>query len=166
MKRRRHAALPAPTSRKALSWPRLLGFVGGVGVIFLRERLDNTLKSLDEAERYLRLPTLGLVPNLPRLGWGRHAPQTLPYMTAHIPTACSATEENHALPMETRHGRERRTQANEEAQALLEEKLGAHKARFGPSRAVHNRYHQLKTEQSDGDGGLLHTAHGNSTVPR
>jgi uncharacterized protein involved in exopolysaccharide biosynthesis len=137
----------SPNIPQSLILAALLGLVGGVGVIFLRERLDKTLKSLDEAERYLRLPTLGLVPNLPRLGWGRHAPQTLPSLTAHMPTARSATKEKHALPVETRHGRERRTQATAEAQALLEEQLAAHKTRFGPSRVIRNRYRQLKTEQ-------------------
>ena len=136
----------SPKIPQSLILAALLGLLGGVGVIFLREHLDHTLKSLEEAERYLRLPTLGLIPNLPRLEGGRHAPRTLPSMTAPIPTAFSATEENHALPMETRHGRERRTQANAEAQAFLEGKLGGHKARFGPSRVARNRYRQLKHE--------------------
>ena len=128
----------SPKITQSLILAALLGLIGGVGVIFLREHLDHTLKSLEEAERYLRLPTLGLVPNLPRLEWGRHAPRTLPYMTAHIPTAFSATEENHATVSSHSHWKpvtdvsvaRRQT---EEAQALLEGKLGGQKARFGPS---------------------------------
>ena len=134
----------SPKIPQSLILGALVGLLGGVGVIFLREHLDHTLKSLEEAERYLRLPTLGLVPNLPGLEGGRHAPRTLPSITAPIPAAFSATEENHALPVETRHGREHRTQANAEAQAFLEGKLGGQKARFGPSRVARNRYRQLK----------------------
>ena len=37
--------------------------LAGVGLAFLLEQLDNTLKTPEEAERYLRLPTLGVVPD-------------------------------------------------------------------------------------------------------
>ena len=37
----------------------LLGLAAGVGLAFLREQLDNTLKTPEEAERYLHLPNLG-----------------------------------------------------------------------------------------------------------
>ena len=36
----------------------LLGLAAGVGLAFLLEQLDNTIKSPEEAERYLHLPTL------------------------------------------------------------------------------------------------------------
>jgi capsular exopolysaccharide synthesis family protein len=142
----------SPKITQSLALAALLGLMGGVGVIFLREQLDHTLKSLEEAERYLRLPTLGLVPNLLSLDRERHVPQLLPYMTAQMPTAFSATEEKHTtvspheLPTYIRHGRERRTQANGEAQPWREGKLGGRKARFGPSGAARNWYHQMKNE--------------------
>ncbi|MBI4461804.1 MAG: polysaccharide biosynthesis tyrosine autokinase [Acidobacteria bacterium] len=40
----------------------LLGLGLGVGVAFLQEYLDNSLKSADDVERYLRLPALALIP--------------------------------------------------------------------------------------------------------
>jgi succinoglycan biosynthesis transport protein ExoP len=44
-----------------------LGLFGGVGLAFLRYYLNNTLKTPDDVSRYLRLPTLGLVPDIRRL---------------------------------------------------------------------------------------------------
>jgi capsular exopolysaccharide synthesis family protein len=86
----------SPKIAQNLLLAALLGLMGGVGVIFLREQLDDTLKSLEEAERYLRLPTLCLVPDLLKLDWGRHAPRTFPYMPAQMPIAFGATEETPA----------------------------------------------------------------------
>lgn len=45
----------------------ILGAFTGVGVAFLMEYMDNTLKSPDEIEEYLGLPYLGMVPNVPAL---------------------------------------------------------------------------------------------------
>jgi len=54
------------------SWPRkkqilllgaLAGLMGGLGLALFFEYLDNTLKTPDEAERYLRLPSLAVVPD-------------------------------------------------------------------------------------------------------
>ena len=41
----------------------MLGLALGVGLAFLQEYLDNTLKTADEVERLLRLPSLGLLPD-------------------------------------------------------------------------------------------------------
>ena len=41
----------------------MLGLALGIGLAFLQEYLDNTLKSADEVERLLRLPSLGLLPD-------------------------------------------------------------------------------------------------------
>ena len=41
----------------------LLGAAGGVGVAFLREQLDSSIKTPEDVDRYLRLPTLGAVPH-------------------------------------------------------------------------------------------------------
>lgn len=54
------------------SWPRkqlslliaaFVGLMGGLGLAFFFEYLDNTLKNPEEAERYLRLPSLAVVPD-------------------------------------------------------------------------------------------------------
>src|SRR5262249_25342141 len=43
----------------------LVGLVGGVGLAFLREYLDNTVKSPDDIESLSGLPSLAVVPSLP-----------------------------------------------------------------------------------------------------
>jgi polysaccharide biosynthesis transport protein len=54
------------------SWPRknlslligaFVGLIGGLGLAFFFEYLDNTLKNPEEAERYLGLPILSVVPD-------------------------------------------------------------------------------------------------------
>ena len=45
----------------------LVGLVGGVGLAFFREYLDNTVKSPDDIERLTGLPSLAVVPALPAL---------------------------------------------------------------------------------------------------
>lgn len=40
----------------------LIGIVGGVALAFLLERVDNTIKTQEDIERYLKLPFLGLIP--------------------------------------------------------------------------------------------------------
>jgi len=68
------------------SWPLVklnlilasfMGLVGGVGLAFLSEYLDNTLKTPEEVERYLHLPNLGVVPDFANLDRLSYAPPTL-----------------------------------------------------------------------------------------
>jgi len=49
----------------------VLGAAFGVGLAFLQEYLDNTLKTPDEVERLLRLPSLGLLPDYSPDGTGK-----------------------------------------------------------------------------------------------
>jgi capsular exopolysaccharide synthesis family protein len=66
----------APTSPKkgsAMVLALVVGFSGGLGLAFLVEFLDNTLKNPEDAENYLRLPNLGVVPEFSTLN-GRGSP--------------------------------------------------------------------------------------------
>ena len=45
----------------------LIGLVGGIGLAFFREYLDNTVKSPDDIETLTGLPSLAVVPSLPGL---------------------------------------------------------------------------------------------------
>jgi polysaccharide biosynthesis transport protein len=51
---------PAKTRNLALAC--LVGLVGGIGLAFLREYLDNTVKTPDDVETLARLPSLAVVP--------------------------------------------------------------------------------------------------------
>jgi polysaccharide biosynthesis transport protein len=44
----------------------VLGFAAGLGLAFLMDLLDNTLKDPHEVERYLRVPNLALIPEAPK----------------------------------------------------------------------------------------------------
>jgi polysaccharide biosynthesis transport protein len=54
--------------RKALSLllSAMLGLTGGVGLAFVVEHCNNTLRTSQEVERYLRLPNLGIIPDFVR----------------------------------------------------------------------------------------------------
>ncbi|HXH09743.1 MAG TPA: polysaccharide biosynthesis tyrosine autokinase [Alphaproteobacteria bacterium] len=60
--------------KRTLLLGALVGLLGGVGLAFLRNYLDNTLKTPEDIGCFLRLPTLGLVANVGQLK--KHA-QTL-----------------------------------------------------------------------------------------
>ncbi|MFC1849121.1 GumC family protein [candidate division CSSED10-310 bacterium] len=54
-----------PNHRKNLSMGLLIGVILGLGVAFLLEYLDSTVKSAEVVERYLKLPFLGFIPSFP-----------------------------------------------------------------------------------------------------
>jgi polysaccharide biosynthesis transport protein len=56
-----------PNKRLNLMLGALLGLIGGLGLALLLEHLNNTLRTPGEVERYLRLPTLVVVPDFLRL---------------------------------------------------------------------------------------------------
>jgi capsular exopolysaccharide synthesis family protein len=49
-----------------LAFAIVLGLFGGVGLTFVQEYMDDSLKTPDDVERYLRLPTLGTIPEFSR----------------------------------------------------------------------------------------------------
>jgi len=70
----------------------VVGLLGGVGLALFQEHLDDSVKSPDEVERYLRVPTLGAVPQLRlrRLN-GRAAAESSPELVvAEEPKSMSA----------------------------------------------------------------------------
>jgi capsular exopolysaccharide synthesis family protein len=63
----------SPRTGRNLAFAVLLGLMGGVGLAFLAEYLDSRLRSPQDVERYLRLASLGLVPDFAHAdtGWSR-----------------------------------------------------------------------------------------------
>ena len=52
----------SPRKARNLALALLLGFGGGLGLAFLFDFLDNSIKTSEDVERYAGLPTLGVVP--------------------------------------------------------------------------------------------------------
>ncbi len=53
-----------PNTKRNLIMALLLGLVGGIGLVFFIEYVDNTVKGPDEVEKLTGLPTLGIIPYL------------------------------------------------------------------------------------------------------
>ncbi len=51
----------------------LVGLVGGLGLAFLREYMDNTVKTPDDIERLAKLPSLAVVPSFGSLDGGKRS---------------------------------------------------------------------------------------------
>lgn len=56
-----------PRKQRTLALGLLLGLAGGIGLAFLLDRLDNTLKTPEESETYLNLPSLAVIPDFLKL---------------------------------------------------------------------------------------------------
>jgi capsular exopolysaccharide synthesis family protein len=56
----------SPDTHRDAMTAGVLGLAGGIGLAFLLELFDNTLKDPREVERYLRLPSLALIPETPQ----------------------------------------------------------------------------------------------------
>jgi polysaccharide biosynthesis transport protein len=69
----------------------LIGLIGGVGLAFFFEHLDNTLKTPKEVERYLRLPNLGVVPDLAIVSRRRDTPLSR-YTPPQLPNSLASGE--------------------------------------------------------------------------
>lgn len=63
----------SPNKRSALMFGALLGLLSGVGLAFFFEYLDNTIKTPDQSERELGLPSLSVIPHFLSMRGGDHA---------------------------------------------------------------------------------------------
>lgn len=76
------AEVPSITSepKKALNLMTslIVGLMAGIGIAFLLEYLDNTLKNPEEVEKYLRFPNLAIIPNFSLLNEKRNELTKLP----------------------------------------------------------------------------------------
>ena len=62
------AALPtvpvSPRVKLNLAVALALGFIAAVGLAFLLENLDRTLKTPEDIQKYLQVPVLGIIPRI------------------------------------------------------------------------------------------------------
>ncbi len=63
-----------PDKKKNMLFALLVGTLGGLGLAFFIEYLDNTVKSPDDVEKTVLLSSLGLVPHIPMLAKGEVKP--------------------------------------------------------------------------------------------
>jgi polysaccharide biosynthesis transport protein len=64
-----------PKKLRDLMVSGILGLLGAMGLAFLLDYLDNTLKDPEEAERYLRLPNIGIIPEFSRINSSAYGPK-------------------------------------------------------------------------------------------
>lgn len=71
----RNAALPrepvAPKRVQNILLAALLSLIGGVGLVLFLDYVNNKIESVEDIDRYLRLPALGVIPILPATGKAR-----------------------------------------------------------------------------------------------
>lgn len=66
-----------PQRARNITLALLVGLIGGIGLAFFREYLDNTVKTLDDIEFLTRLPSLAVVPALTTLNGHGRSPKFL-----------------------------------------------------------------------------------------
>jgi succinoglycan biosynthesis transport protein ExoP len=81
-----------PKKMRDLMVSGILGLLGALGLAFLLDYLDNTLKDPEEAERYLRLPNIGIIPEFSRLNSSAYGPKG--YAPVKALTAMLASSED------------------------------------------------------------------------
>ncbi len=68
-----------PNKKRNLALGLIFGLMLGVGLSFLREYIDRTIRTEDDVQRYLNLPVLSVIPNAEQAtGKGYYAPRRKP----------------------------------------------------------------------------------------
>jgi polysaccharide biosynthesis transport protein len=88
----------SPRKAMVIVLSAVLGLTGAIGIAFFLEYLDDTLKTPDEVERYLRLPSLAFVPDMHSLQNGNHRNQIDPETAGLRPVGPVASP--HGPPLE------------------------------------------------------------------
>lgn len=90
----------SPRKAMVILLSAVLGLTGAVGIAFFLEYLDDTLKTPEEVERYLRLPSLAFVPDMQGLQNGNHRNQIDPVTAALKPAGPGLVAPPHGPPLE------------------------------------------------------------------
>ncbi len=70
----------------------VVGLMGGVGLAFVQENLDSSLKSPEDVEKYLLLPTLGIMPTIRQRKSNGAKPEVSAELVAHEEPMSHAAE--------------------------------------------------------------------------
>jgi succinoglycan biosynthesis transport protein ExoP len=87
----------SPNKGKNLFMALLIGLFGGVGLCFLFDYLDDTIKGPDDVERLVGLPSLGVIPYLPPEGLKKSKAYTS-YLKHRYSYGKDNPEREHTLP--------------------------------------------------------------------
>jgi capsular exopolysaccharide synthesis family protein len=87
----------SPNKKKNLLMALLIGLFGGVGLCFLFDYLDDTLKGPDDVERLAGLPSLGVIPYLPPEGF-KKSKKYSSYLSHRYSYGKENPESEHILP--------------------------------------------------------------------
>ena len=87
----------SPNKKKNLLIAFLMGVFGGVGLCFLFDYLDDTIKGSDDVEKLAGLPSLGVIPYLPPEGLAKSKSYSS-YMKRRYSYGKEAHEKEHTLP--------------------------------------------------------------------
>jgi capsular exopolysaccharide synthesis family protein len=87
-----------PDKRRTMMLGLLLGLAAGIGLAFLLEQLDNTLKTPEEAERYVRLASLGMIPEFAAVNGKRNGFVSKLLKSAHAELPISSRKEAKSSP--------------------------------------------------------------------
>ncbi|MEW6270542.1 MAG: polysaccharide biosynthesis tyrosine autokinase [Thermodesulfobacteriota bacterium] len=74
----------SPQKKRALLLALLAGVLGGVGLVLGRSHLDNSLKGAEDVERFLHVPSLGLIPGFDELRSDAKAASQLAFQAPRI----------------------------------------------------------------------------------
>ena len=86
----------SPKTLLVLSLVGVLSLCGGISGAFLRERFDGTFESSEELEYFLRLPSLGSVPNFQKLSRTHHG--VLRHWSSRLPVPLGPPSADGQLP--------------------------------------------------------------------
>jgi len=53
-----------PNVKKNITMALIVGNMVGIGIVLLIELLDNTIKTPEQVQQYLKLPVIGMIPNI------------------------------------------------------------------------------------------------------
>jgi capsular exopolysaccharide synthesis family protein len=115
----------SPRKKMNMLLALFLGLFGGIGLAFLFEHLDNSVKTSDDVEKYAELPALGIVPAFSRDGYGKGYGYGYEY--GHKKKRAVVSRETR---LETQNTTQQRQETREKEDKTQEKKTGAEQTKI------------------------------------